>query len=124
MNKIRLLLTCLLMLFVFMAGCNNGEDNGISGGENREGYSFRATVLEVEEISLLVEPEEGSDELLSADKIIVYLSDAELVDGDNREITVDNINTGGQVEISYTGGIAESYPAQIHGCYKVRLLDY
>jgi hypothetical protein len=91
--------------------------------ELMEGRSFIANILENSGTSLLVEPEKGSAELSSADKIIVDVRDAALVDAANTEITISEIVTGKQVEISYHGGIAESYPAQIQGCYRVRLLD-
>jgi len=72
---------------------------------------------------LLVEPVEGSAELRSADKIIVYVRDADLLDAGNNEIPINDMEPGEQVEIYYDGAIAESYPAQIHGCYRVTLLD-
>ena len=73
--------------------------------------------------SLLVEPSEDSSEIRSADRIIVSLKDADLLDFDNAKITADDIIAGDRVEIHYGGGIAESYPAQIQGCSMVRLLD-
>ncbi len=88
-----------------------------------EGNSFIATILENTGTSLLVEPEKGSAELSSADKIYVYIRDAALFDAANIKITISEIEAGKQVEISYHGAIAESYPAQIQGCYRVRLLD-
>ena len=91
--------------------------------ELMEGSSFIANVLENTGNSLLVEPEKGSAELSSADKIIVDIRAAALVDAADTEITISDLEAGKQVEIFYHGGIAESYPAQIQGCYRVRLLD-
>ena len=65
---------------------------------------------------MLVEPEEGSSELSSADRIMVSVSEATLLDSQDKEITIDDIKSGDLVQIDYDGQIAESYPAQIRGC--------
>ena len=36
--------------------------------------------------------------------------------------TTGQINVGTRIEISFNGEIAESYPAQIFGCYEVKVL--
>lgn len=66
-------------------------------------HSFTATILEIDSTSALVEPVEGEDERLSADKIHVGITDL----GDI------GAEVGSCVEIYYTGSIMESYPAQI-----------
>ena len=67
-------------------------------------HKFVATVLELNSTSALVRPAEGEAEGYSADKI--YLGIADLGD--------IGAQVGSDVEIYYTGGIMESYPAQIH----------
>ncbi|MGI6113431.1 MAG: DUF3221 domain-containing protein [Mahellales bacterium] len=115
MIRPRVLIICLMLIAIILAGCaNQGKD---------EGYSFSATVLENDHTSLLVQPDEGSDELRSADKIFVSVKDADLVDARDTEITMDDIKVGARVEVFYNGAIAESYPAQLQGCFKVKLLD-
>ncbi|NLT95390.1 MAG: DUF3221 domain-containing protein [Clostridia bacterium] len=109
------LLIIFLALSLILAGCGKKEESA----EN----SFTATVLEINDASLLVEPAEGSGELKSADRIIVSVKDAKIIDAQGNEITIDDLETGKQVEIYYTGGIAESYPAKIYGCWKVKVLD-
>lgn len=94
------------------------------GAGSKDEVNFMATVVENNQSDLLVEPEEGSDELRSADKIVVYINDdVKLVDSQDKEITIGDIKMGDKVQIFYNGAIAESYPAQIHKCYKVKLLD-
>ena len=66
-------------------------------------HSFVATVLEIRDTSILVEPVEGEDELRSADQISFNTKD--LVDID--------VEVGSVVQVTYTGFIMESYPAQI-----------
>ena len=67
-------------------------------------HKFIATILELDSSSALVQPVEGEDELSSADKI--HLGIANLGD--------IGAQVGSEVEIYYTGGIMESYPAQIN----------
>ena len=67
-------------------------------------HKFVATILELDSSSALVQPVEGEDELRSADKIRLGIADL----GDI------GAQVGSDVEIYYTGGIMESYPAQIH----------
>ena len=67
-------------------------------------HKFVATILELDSSSALVQPVEGEDELSSADKI--HLGIANLGD--------IGAQVGSEVEIYYTGGIMESYPAQIN----------
>ena len=67
-------------------------------------HKFVATILELDSSSALVQPVEGEDELRSADKIHLGIADL----GDI------GAQVGSEVEIYYTGGIMESYPAQIN----------
>ena len=67
-------------------------------------HKFVAIILELDSSSALVQPVEGEDELSSADKI--HLGIANLGD--------IGAQVGSEVEIYYTGGIMESYPAQIN----------
>lgn len=66
-------------------------------------YRFVATILELDKTCALVQPVAGEDELRSADKIYVGIENL----GDI------GAEVGSEVEIYYTGGIMESYPAQI-----------
>lgn len=74
---------------------------------------FNATVLKNEGTSLLVEPEEGSSVYKTSDKFSIALLGALLVDSSLKEISVDDFKPNNRVEITFTGGIRESYPAQV-----------
>ncbi|HSW36606.1 MAG TPA: hypothetical protein VLH18_08400 [Candidatus Limnocylindrales bacterium] len=113
MNIFRFAGIYMILLIIVLTGC------GTSG----DGNNFIATVLEANESSLLVEPASGSAELRSADRIIVNVRDATLVDAQGEAITIGEISVGRQVEIYYSGVIAESYPAQIQECFRIVLLD-
>ncbi len=113
MKKCVIFIVCALLVLGILTGCGNSKD--------KDGTSFTATVLGKDENSLMVEPEEGSSELSSADKISVSLGDAVLVNSEGEEITIEDIEVGDKIQIFYDGAIAESYPAQIFGCYRVVL---
>ena len=66
-------------------------------------HSFKATVIEINGNSVMVEPLEGESELKSSDRITFNIADLEKLD----------LTLGSIVEITYTGEIMESYPAQI-----------
>lgn len=74
--------------------------------------TFKATVLEVYESSLLVEPLDGEAERNCCDKISV--SGTTLPDG---------VAVGDTVSITYGGEIAESYPAQIFDASSIVLVE-
>lgn len=106
---------CVVIILVILTGCANLQ--------KKDETSFSATVLENDQSSLLVQPEEGSSELRSADKITVYIKGVTLLDSEGGETTIDDIVKGDKVQIFYNGQIAESYPAQIHKCSKIKILD-
>lgn len=65
--------------------------------------SFLATVLDINGSSVLVQPLEGEPELKSSDKIsFTWMGLGDI-----------NAEVGSVVEVTYTGEIMESYPAQI-----------
>lgn len=65
---------------------------------------FVATVVEINGDSVLVEPFENEGERLSSDRISFSVSSFEDID----------VKVGDFIEVTYKGGIMESYPAQIH----------
>ena len=71
--------------------------------EQNAAYRFVATILEMDDTTALVQPVEGEEELASCDRFRIWLA------------KLDNIGAevGSVVEITYTGTIRESYPAQI-----------
>ena len=64
----------------------------------------RATVIEIGGNYVLIEPLEGEFECLSSDRISINISDLEDI----------GVEVGSLVEVTYKGGIMESYPAQIN----------
>lgn len=107
MNKKTIILTVLLILALIILGTvikliKNSD-------ENIEKVTFNANVLENNGNSILVNPEEGSSELNSSDKIVVR------VPVDNATLKdLSEFTEGSKVKITYDGMIMESYPAQIN----------
>ena len=120
--KTRFFAVVLLAVALLVLSSCSGAGN--TGAGSRDEVSFVAAVLENNGTNLLVEPEEDSDELRSADKITVHVSDnVKLLDSQGNGIKIDGVETGDKVRIFYDGAIAESYPAQINKCYKIVLMD-
>ena len=71
-----------------------------------EQYEFIATIIGAYDSSILVEPEEGTNERKSSDKISMKITRP--TNGVN-----DFYVVGNKVKITYNGMIMESYPAQI-----------
>lgn len=114
MNRRLIFLIAGLILAVLIIGIVNRFI--INNEESINNVSFNAKVLENNGDSLLVEPEEGSGELNSSDKIVVRVRQ------DNAGLTdLSEFSEGSIVKITYDGMIMESYPAQINA-FKVELL--
>ena len=103
-------LAALLALALF-SGCKKAENIP------SEPMTFKATVLEVYESSLLVEPlAEETAILASADRLTLPVTNPVLPDG------VATFSVGDTVSITFDGMIAESYPAQITDVFSVEFL--
>ena len=89
-------LICIISVFLFF---------------DREEESIVTDVVEKSQYGLLVNYEDGL--------IAVDTGDAEIVDRDGKENTLDCINEGDRIEIIYDGKIEETYPAQINNVYKI-----
>ncbi len=75
----RIIICSIFIMVCFLVGCSNQED---------EAFSFVATVLEINQSNLLVEPAEGSVELSSADRIVAHVSDATIIDALSTEVDI------------------------------------
>ena len=78
-------------------------------------YEFHAKVIEVHDRYLVVDPEEGSVERTSADRI---------------EISLENKTSwpiprvGDEVMVVYDGQLLETYPARITNVYRIEIMNY
>lgn len=100
-NMKKTILTILLFVVVFLTltGCNDKkEDNG----KENDIFSFKATIIECEEKSMIVKPDEDESISNSASAVRV-----EFVNGYN------SCKVNDRVKVTYEGYINESYPVQI-----------
>lgn len=104
MQKISIILTVCISVFM-LVGCGAKEHMDEPGKT-----SFNATVLEVGENFLLVEPGVDEEERKSCDKIEVGLSD---MGKDESADLFRTIKVGDMVCITYNGEIMETYPGKI-----------
>ena len=81
--------------------------------EEEDVHSFEATVLEVHETYLLVEPGEDAWERSSSDKIEVSLQD---------KTSWPIPQVGDTVNVLYNGELMETYPARVGKVYRVEIL--
>ena len=100
MKRMIAALLCLLLV-LSLAGCRSGQ-------------IMKGTVVEISGNTILVTPAEGSDELRSADKFAISM---EKLPGDYE------ISMGDTVEITYSGGISETYPAGLDGIRDIRVAE-
>jgi len=105
-----IIIGCLAVLFLIGKTMFLGESQNT---QNEEENRFLAVVLEINEESVLVEPAGGEDELRSADQISFG----------TKNLPKLSVEIGSVVEVSYTGGIMESYPAQINATKWVLMRD-
>ena len=92
---------------------DNNETNVNVNDE--EQYQFVGTIIELHDNTIIIDPEEGTHERKSRDKISINIT--RLTNGINNFYVVGN-----KVRITYNGSIMESYPAQI-GATKIELVN-
>lgn len=87
-----------------------------SGKDSNKNPYFNATVLQVGKNSILVKPDENSNENKSSDEISVSTKFI-------YKFSVPKMKAGDKVRIVYNGEIGESCPAQITNVFVIYLLD-
>lgn len=113
MNK-RILIVLIILLILIIGAMFLSNLNGIKQSKNveqdnrQEAFegesSFFGTVIESKVGYVIVEPDESEEERKSADKISISL-------GEHSDVLY---HVGTRVKVTYTGGIMETYPAQIN----------
>ena len=87
--------------------------SGISGGEENVNASFKATVLEVSENYVLVEPLENQN---------ISTLPIEVSKNVISQIPVPDLKVGSKIQIVYNGEIMETYPKQINKVFSILLI--
>lgn len=92
-------------------------------GSDKAGYTcFYAEITEVYESSLLVDGMEVND-YNHRGEFVFSVSDDTNIRWRGTELNFEDLDTGDNVAIYYSGSVAESYPAQISHVYRIELLD-
>lgn len=97
------------IISIMLCSCEN-PGNPAKSPDSVSYAAFHATITEVENGSVLVEPVEGSPELKSSDEFSIPNGD---------EIT---LHAGDVIEIKYNGDIMETYPAQLGEVYSLKVI--
>lgn len=109
MKKVHRIWVMSIFIMLLLNGCG-------SSGNPKWNPHFNATVLEVDENTILVEPFEDEDERKSNDKISV---DTDVIS----TIAVPELEVGTEIRIVYNGQIMETYPARIKDVFAIYLID-
>ncbi|MDO5002884.1 MAG: DUF3221 domain-containing protein [bacterium] len=106
------ILTILLcgVMVLGLTGCNKSDGKDKLNSKD-DVHTFKGIIVECEQNSMIVKPDNTEEEYKSSDKFRI-----EYVDGFN-SCKIDS-----KVKITYEGLINESYPAQI-GTTKIELID-
>lgn len=117
MKKIFQMITAIVMVLSLASGCGDTESSNTgSTGEvstSEKAAVFTATITEVEDKTVLVTPEEGAEELKSSDSFRLTVKDMPA----SYEPQVGDV-----LEITYSGGISEIYPAELEGIKTVTVV--
>ncbi len=106
------LVTMMVFSLIFTACGKNEAGSSLQNPDSSDmpAVTFQASVLEVREEMILVEPMEDSAKRLSVDKI--YVPNKEGLE----------VEKGDLIEIEYDGSVAESYPAQLGNVYRIAIV--
>lgn len=103
---------------------NEEDDSKDSTNEGEDAiYTFEAEVIDSKD-SLLITPDEESNEIKSSDRISVAIpKEVKILNQEGSTISREELKPGDILRISYNGAIAESYPAQITA-FSIELIDH
>jgi hypothetical protein len=97
MKKRILLILCIIALVMGFTACT-----GVGNNDPAE-HLFTGTIIEKNDQTVIVEPDNGEEIRSSGDKVSVVLPDNSL-----------NLQVGDSVVVGYDGDVMESYPLQIN----------
>lgn len=76
--------------------------------------SFTAQIESFSGSMMIVAPDAGTSERSSADKISFSVSGINVTDANGKAVKADDVQNFSAAKIAYSGGIKETYPAQIN----------
>jgi uncharacterized lipoprotein NlpE involved in copper resistance len=103
-------LVLLLLSFMIIAGCGQGQDNGAEDNQVKDITGF---VMNVTEGTLLVTEKVDQEEKAHPNAAVYTVTeDTEVVTTDGENLDMTGITTGTLVEVWNDGKVAESFPTQ------------
>ncbi len=110
----------LLIIIAFVGGYWVGRNN--SNTKMNNSTTFYATIKEIKDNSLLVSGLEIND-INSRGDFSFSIEDATILEWRHSPITVEDLEVGDTISVTYGGVILETYPAIIKGLIKIQLLE-
>lgn len=111
MNK-RNFILCLAIscLLVYLTGCAN--DTKINGYDKYSDNSFNGIIIEINDDTILIEPDDNDEYLNSYSRILINM-----INNDSQTYEI-----GDKVRVTYRGGINDINPAQLEAI-KIELIN-
>ena len=109
-RSVAVVLLLVLVLWVGLSGCSSDK-------------SFNAVVLSNTRGTLVIQPDEATNERKSSDRITLNTEGVAVENEGGDGFPGTDIQEGARIKIYYDGAIQESYSAQLSGCSKIILLD-
>lgn len=114
--------TVLIAAVSFQAGKRWMQNQGADFWISNNTQTFYATILEIRENSLFVEGLEEND-INYRGQFSLHLDDETEFTWRYTEISLEDLDAGDRISVTFSGGVAESYPAQIGDTEVVQLLE-
>jgi hypothetical protein len=117
-----LLYSILIAGVFFFFGYQTAENRMENAGSALNTQTFYATISEVDDYSLIVKGLEVNDINFRGD-FVLSLSEETVLLWRGTDISVNELNTGDRIAVTFSGEVLESYPAQIKNTDRIQLLD-
>lgn len=103
--KIKIRLILVMLCVVTLLGCSKSPEEK----EQNSVEVLSGSILKTTDTSILVYSKDNA----SSDLLFVDINGIAIYDEDGKEIGIESLSTGKEVEIGYDGTIMETYPAQL-----------
>jgi len=137
MKKIKALIPIIIFVLI-ISGCGTvdttntnsnpgnikitGDDSSSGDDGTTDKVKFKAEIIQNKD-GLLITPDIKSNEYKSSDKMSVNLTNTVITNKNDKVISKEDLRVGDFIDITYTGVILESYPAQI-SANKVKVVGH
>lgn len=109
------LVLCLFTSFLLLTSCNKSNDDIAK-------ISFTAEVVTFTKDTLLVRPDDGTNEDQVCSQIYVP-THTEILDSKGNRLNEIDLSNAKRVQVTYDGVLDNSDPATISNCYEIVILE-